>query len=167
MKIQNILLMNYHGYLCATFMVKTIQSWVKLGMPSEKMLRCNNVDFHENPWTLMILYGIPWKSMLFTMKSNECPSTSIDFQCQFRLGIFTWYCLSGYFRFSASFQNSFLVFTVFKNSFPLIFSSFQVFCDFIFSLFWFLQLFIVFQVISGFNSFSKQLSGFHSFLRWS
>ncbi len=35
----------------------------------------NDMDFHGNPWKLMILHGLSWKSMLFTMKFHEGPCT--------------------------------------------------------------------------------------------
>ncbi len=43
-------------------------------------------ELWRDPWTLMIVDGLPWKSMLFTMKYHERPCTFIDFYCQFRLG---------------------------------------------------------------------------------
>ena len=68
MKIFMILAMNFHG------------------LPSEKTLRFNMMDYYGCPWTSMIVYEYPWKSATFTMNSHVFPSTFIDFHGQIQLG---------------------------------------------------------------------------------
>ncbi len=40
----------------------------------------NSMNFH------VVKTQLPWKSLLFTMKSHDCLCTFIDFHCPFRLG---------------------------------------------------------------------------------
>ncbi len=38
--------------------------WIFMDIHQKKRLHFNDVDFHENPWKLMILYGLPWTGCL-------------------------------------------------------------------------------------------------------